>query len=224
MPIEPDFKKGYKAYDKGNYATALEHFMPLAQNGCMLSQCCLGMMYSDGQGIERNLQEAFYWQKKSAEQGNMYAQSLIGTMLMIGEGVTKDEEEALYWFTESAERGNPQSQYTLGLLYMLRISRGDTELDWEEGFYWLAVSAEQGYPDAKKSIKKARKFLKRRKKKITDELECYVTEQLQGVIEDITHKARVDKKMFGGYTEEKPSLFKKLVYGLLLLLLYFIFF
>ncbi len=43
-----DFMAGVEAYDRGNYATALTEFRPLAQQGVAGAQFNLGQMYRKG--------------------------------------------------------------------------------------------------------------------------------------------------------------------------------
>ncbi len=46
----PDLKAGVEAYHRGDYATALTEFRPLAQQGDADAQFYLGFMYSKGRG------------------------------------------------------------------------------------------------------------------------------------------------------------------------------
>ena len=46
-----DFKKGVEAYNKGDYATALKEWKPLAQGGYIDAQYNLGIMYDNGKGV-----------------------------------------------------------------------------------------------------------------------------------------------------------------------------
>ncbi len=43
-----DFKAGVEAYQRGDYATALTEFRPLAQQGVASAQFGLGFMYHQG--------------------------------------------------------------------------------------------------------------------------------------------------------------------------------
>ena len=53
-----DFQKGLDAAIKGDYATALEEWMPLAKQGDSESQYNLGVMYENGQGVSQDDLEA----------------------------------------------------------------------------------------------------------------------------------------------------------------------
>ena len=51
-----------------------------AEKGNVRAQAWLGMMYRDGQGVEKNFKEAFKWFRKAADQGNASAQYNLGMM------------------------------------------------------------------------------------------------------------------------------------------------
>ena len=44
----PDFMAGVEAYERGDYATALTEFRPLAQQGVASAQFGVGFMYYQG--------------------------------------------------------------------------------------------------------------------------------------------------------------------------------
>jgi uncharacterized protein len=82
------------AYRKGDYATALELIKPSAEKGSQRAQYNLGIMYSKGQGVSQNFQEAAKWWLKSANQGNAKAQYSMGVLHTSGQGVNQDYREA----------------------------------------------------------------------------------------------------------------------------------
>jgi len=49
-----DFQKGLDTFDKGDYATALQEWKPLAEQGDAIAQYNLGLMYYNGDGIHQN--------------------------------------------------------------------------------------------------------------------------------------------------------------------------
>ena len=46
-----DFQKGFDAADKGDFATALKEWKPLAEQGDADAQYYLGLMYAQGKGV-----------------------------------------------------------------------------------------------------------------------------------------------------------------------------
>ena len=76
-PASADFDEGFAAYDRGDYATALREWKPLAEHGLAEAQHNLGVMYSKGQGVPQDDAEAVKWYRLAAEQGYARAQPLI---------------------------------------------------------------------------------------------------------------------------------------------------
>ena len=52
------FEDGYAAYDKGDYATAMRLWRPLADQGNAEAQYSLGLMYDNGQGVPQDYAQA----------------------------------------------------------------------------------------------------------------------------------------------------------------------
>ena len=82
------------AYDKGDYATALREFQPLAKQGNAFAQTLLGDMYGNGYGVPQDYSTAHKWYSLAAKQGNVFAQNNLGEMYRKGEGVPQDEQTA----------------------------------------------------------------------------------------------------------------------------------
>ena len=67
------FDEGVAAYDRGDYATALEEWLPIAEQGHAAAQKHLGTMYEFGQGVSQDYAEAVKWYRLAAEQGTYMA-------------------------------------------------------------------------------------------------------------------------------------------------------
>ncbi len=63
-----DFKAGVEAYERGDYATALTEFRPVAQQGDADAEFILGVMYSKGQGVPQDDVQAHMWLSLAAAQ------------------------------------------------------------------------------------------------------------------------------------------------------------
>ena len=64
-----DFQKGLEAYYKGDYATALKEWKPLAEGGYIDAQNNLGIMYDNGKGVLQDYVYAHMWANISASNG-----------------------------------------------------------------------------------------------------------------------------------------------------------
>ncbi len=89
-PSQADYWDGLVAYWRGDYATALQEFKPLAEQGDARTQFKLGLMYSNGQGVALDFSEAVQWYRKAAEQGDAGAQNNLGLMHSNGQGVPQE--------------------------------------------------------------------------------------------------------------------------------------
>jgi TPR repeat protein len=67
--LAADFEKGFTAYSKGDFATALEEWRPLAAQGNAAAQNNLGLMYYHGQGVPQDFIIAHMWVNVSAANG-----------------------------------------------------------------------------------------------------------------------------------------------------------
>ena len=101
-----DFQKGTAAYKRGDYATALREWEPLAKDGNSSAQFNLGQMYKKGLGVSQNYETAVKWYTLAAEQGHADAQNNLGLMYKNGLGVPQDKVYAYMWWTIAASSGD----------------------------------------------------------------------------------------------------------------------
>lgn len=64
-----DVDEGLEPYKIGVYEKAVSVWGPLAEQGDAEAQCNLGVLYKNGQGVNKDFNKAFEWYKLSAEQG-----------------------------------------------------------------------------------------------------------------------------------------------------------
>lgn len=126
------------AYQRGDYATALRLFRPLAEKGNAEARYALGFMYEQGQGAPRDYREAAKWFRESAAQGYAYAQSRLGVMYAEGQGLTQDFGESVKWFQLAAEQGFNEARYNLGVAF----AKGQgVAKDFVKAHMWFSLAA-----------------------------------------------------------------------------------
>ncbi len=103
-PSQADFQAGVAAYSRGDFATALQEFKPLAEQGDARAQYLLGVMHHKGWGIPQNDAEAAKWTRLAAEQELAEAQNNLGFMYGTGRGVPQDYVQAHMWYNLAASR------------------------------------------------------------------------------------------------------------------------
>ena len=145
-----DFNKGQAAYDRGDYATALREWKPLAEQGHAEAQFSLGRMYANGQGVPQDDKAAAQWYTRAAEQGNADAQLNLAWMYQNGRGVPRDDKAAAQWYRLAAEQWNARAQAG-GPGWMYRKGKGVPQDD-KVAAQWYRFVAEQGYAPAQKGL------------------------------------------------------------------------
>jgi len=83
------YEAGLDAFNEGDYATALNTFRPLAEQGEAQAQFKLGVMYHQGFEVEQDYEEAIRWYRQATDQGLASAQSNLGGMYLHGLGVSQ---------------------------------------------------------------------------------------------------------------------------------------
>lgn len=106
----------YVAYDRANYATALNVWLPLAQQGNAQAQTFVGEIFEKGQGIAPDYASAVQWYRKASEQNYARAQINLGHLYEKGLGVGKDSLAALNLYRKAA-----------GIEDMITLSTGASE-------------------------------------------------------------------------------------------------
>ena len=136
-----DYQDGRKAYNRGDYATALKELRPLAEQGHAGAQYFIGYMYYKGQGVDQDGEEAVKWFRMAAEQGDVKSQVRLGVMYRLGLTVLKNYKEAEKWLRMAAEQEDTKAQYNLALMYF----RGEgMQQDNTEAVKWYRKAAELG--------------------------------------------------------------------------------
>ena len=139
--IAGDVEDGLTAAKKGDFATALRLWKPLAERGNAEAQFNLGVMYQIGYGVAQDYKTAVKWFTLAAEQGAAFAQLWLGLMYKVGRGVAQDYKTAVKWYTLAAEQGNASAQSNLGHMYA--EGQGVAQ-DYVKAHMWFNIAAIDG--------------------------------------------------------------------------------
>ena len=167
-----DFQDGWNAYNKNDYKTARELWLPIAEQGEVRAQFFMGFMHDMGFGVPENDKEAIKWYQLAAEQGDARAQLFTGFLYDFGIGIPGNDKSALKWyqlaaaqgyteadlnifeleskvspqvflnFLDDANNGDPKSQYTLSVMYAKGIG---VPKNHKEARKWFSLARRQGY-------------------------------------------------------------------------------
>ena len=115
-----------------------------AELGNAAAQYNIAMMYSNGEAVNVDYQQALYWFNKSASQQFPPAQYRLGELYFFGMGgLPKDTKSAKRLFNAAAEHGDIDAQLNLAIL----LGTGHAP-DMEKALYWLTQAHEGGHESA----------------------------------------------------------------------------
>jgi TPR repeat protein len=141
----------YAAYKLGDYQTARERWLALAERGNTSAMINIANMYEQGQGVEQDQQTALSWQRRAADLGDSRAQLHLGVAYEEGHGVERDPRQAAEWFRKAAEQDDATAQFNLGVMLATAYGEGldqSTPAERTEAITWLERAADGGHPDA----------------------------------------------------------------------------
>ena len=139
------FETGVAAFERGDYAAALQVFEPLAKRGDPGGQYELAQMYHTGKGKPRDYGKAFELYYLAAQQGFALARTKLGYMFMEGQGMPKNYGQAIFWLKLAAEQGTAEAQNLLGTIYLFGL--GGVK-DYDKAVAWYRRAFDQGSIEA----------------------------------------------------------------------------
>ena len=130
-----------------NVPQAVEIFEDLAQNNNNIgARDALGVVYSQGIGVEQNTTKALEHLEASAEQGSASAYNTLGFMYNHGIGVEPDQQLAIEYMEQAAELGHIEATNNLGILY---LNGEGVKQDNRKALEYLEIAADEGYITSK---------------------------------------------------------------------------
>lgn len=123
----------YTAYDRSDYSTSLQIWLPLAQEGDAKAQNYVGEIYEKGIAGTPQYKQAAEWYLKAAEQGLSAAQVNLGELYERGNGVEANKEKAAFWYRKASGLDTANIEFIPGLkdeeVQQLRRERNAAETD-----------------------------------------------------------------------------------------------
>jgi TPR repeat protein len=136
---------GFQAYEKGDYATALKEFLPLAESGQASAQAAVGQMYFEGKGMAPDPKEAARWLEPAAGKGIARAQYLLGKLYLSGEGVAAaDPVKAAALTKAAADQMLVEAQVDTCAFYYQGVG---VPKDLIQAYLYANLAAQQGSQD-----------------------------------------------------------------------------
>ncbi len=107
--------KGFEAYNKGDYAQALQFWQSISGSNPS-AQYNIGVLYNEGQGVPKSYDKATEWFKKSAVWGYDVAQFALGHQYEYGKGVKQSRDKAVEWYSKAAAQGHEDAKARVDFL------------------------------------------------------------------------------------------------------------
>lgn len=118
---DQEFSHASDLYEQGLYKEAFEEFLRLAVEGDTSAMTRVACMYCDAEGVDSNLEQSIFWDKKAAELGNPTGFFNLGiTYRNIG-----DMRNAKKYLLKALEDDDGEPALQLAKIYM--ISELETE-------------------------------------------------------------------------------------------------
>jgi TPR repeat protein len=103
-PCRADTEAGMQAYEAGDYETAYQEWLPLAEQGSPVAQYNLSLLYRYGKGRPVDSRIAADWCLKAADAGFLPAQYEMARIYEAGEGVRRNPVEAHKFYSLAAQQ------------------------------------------------------------------------------------------------------------------------
>ncbi len=145
-PSTRDLKTLIKAAtEQGDFGTAFEGLLNLANRDDPHAQFLVGRMYQDGVGTDQDYGTAIRWLEKSSNQDWDEAKSALLEMYEVGLGVPTNTDELVAWHLRAAKLGNPSAQTQVGIFYE---NGNGVAQNLNEAAKWYRRAALEGHASA----------------------------------------------------------------------------
>jgi TPR repeat protein len=114
----PELERGYEAFERDDFSSAVSIWSALARKGDSTAQLNLGQMYRLGTGVTANDKEAVKWYSMAAKQGSETAQYNLLLMQKEGRASREDLSLAFQGQGQAAKIGTSEIPYS----WLMRLS------------------------------------------------------------------------------------------------------
>lgn len=127
-----------------------------AENGDVVAQRKVGIMYYDGNSVPSDLDVSKKWLTKAADKGDAISQFYLaeiyagyGDPMAYRSKFGTSDPSALKWYRAAAESGVARAQTEIGDMY---YNGHNVTVNYDEAAKWYRYAAEQGEPDAQEKL------------------------------------------------------------------------
>ncbi len=142
LPVQANFQEGVSAYQSGNFVRAAALWQTAAEAGDAAAQRNLGLMYLNGQGVNRDATRAADLFRQAADQSFSPAAANLADLYLRGVGVPRDLARSFTYMRLAADGGLMESQHNLGVYYEHGVG---TDKDEDVAVFWYRRAASGGF-------------------------------------------------------------------------------
>jgi len=146
---QASLSKGLAAAQAGDYVSAYELWLPIAEQGDVAAQFNLGLLHSKQLIPQASPEEAVKWYLLAATKGHVDAQFNLGIKYDKGVGVEQSSTQAFSWYFKAANSGHPEAQFNVANMY--RDGRG-VEHSNGQAATWYKASSINNLPQAQANL------------------------------------------------------------------------
>ncbi len=146
LSLAGDLDRAIDVYETGDYDTAYELFLPLAEQGDVTAQSYVGDMHFSGHGVSQDRAVAVEWYEKAALMGHVESQFKLGNIYRRGDLGEPDHSEALPWYWMAWQSGHQASGLAVAEIYDFGLK--DVPLDKVRAHNYYTALSEDGYAPA----------------------------------------------------------------------------
>lgn len=137
-------------------ATQMEHikfyqfYIDRANTGDMYAAVELFKLYTEGEHLEKNVDEGIRWLTLAAENNNGRAQYEMGKLYFFDKGIfERDDAKAYMWFKRSADNNYPYAGHYVAQCH---IAGAGVPEDQKKGFELFLENANVGVPESQEKV------------------------------------------------------------------------
>jgi len=124
-------------------------YVAAAKKGDLDAQFKLGLMYIEGDAINKNTSKGLKWLRSAAGNKHLNSQVKLGDLLYKGDQLDQNYVESAKWYHKAAEQGHSGAQYALAIMYKKGLGLDKNSRKAEK---WYRKAAKQGHIKAQDKI------------------------------------------------------------------------
>ena len=117
------FTEATEAYEKGDFKAAFELFSYAAKHDTDWADDYLGIMYGEGEGVEKDQDKSLYWHKRAGQKRRVSSKNSYNNIALQYERMG-NRRRAFYWWNKSFAAGDKGAGLELAKR-LLRNNRSD---------------------------------------------------------------------------------------------------